>query len=68
MTGSFRSRPLAPFCPVGIALGSVTSSVSATNAFILGGSAVLVLLVAIGTTFPSARGAALISPADVLKP
>lgn len=52
---------------IGQLMGKYIYHVSATNAFILGGSAVLELLVAIGATFPSARGAALILPADVLK-
>jgi ABC-type antimicrobial peptide transport system permease subunit len=48
-------------------MGKYVYHVSATNALVLGGSAALVLAVAIGATLPSARRAALIAPADVLK-
>jgi putative ABC transport system permease protein len=52
---------------IGQLMGKYVYHVSATNAAVLGGSAVLVLAVAIGATLPAARRAALIAPADVLK-
>ena len=48
-------------------MGKYVYQVSAASALVLGGSAALVVAVAVAATFPSARRAALIAPADVLK-
>jgi putative ABC transport system permease protein len=48
-------------------MGKYVYHVSAANLLVLAGSAAVVLAVALGATLPSARRAALIAPADVLK-
>lgn len=48
-------------------MGKYVYQVSAASALVLGGSAALVLAVAVAATLPSARRAALIAPADALK-
>lgn len=69
--GSFAMQGLV--CGVLLALwmghlmGKYVYHVSATNGWVLGGSAVLVLAVSLGTTLPSARRAATMQPARVLK-
>ena len=52
---------------MGQLMGTYVYRVSATNVLALGGAAVLVLAVSVAATLPSARRAALIAPADVLK-
>jgi ABC-type antimicrobial peptide transport system permease subunit len=52
---------------MGGVMGRYVYQVSPANAVVLGGSALLVLAVALGSTFPSARRAARLEPARVLK-
>jgi predicted permease len=51
----------------GQVMGKYVYHASATNALVLGGSAALVLAVSMGATLPSARRAATMQPARVLK-
>jgi hypothetical protein len=48
-------------------MGKYVYHVSAANAFVLPGSAALVLVASLGATLPSARCAAITPPAQVLK-
>ncbi len=52
---------------MGLLMGRYVYHVSAMNGLVLGGSALLILAIALGATLPSARQAATRSPADVLK-
>ena len=52
---------------MGQLMGNYVYHVSAANAFVLAGSAALVLVASLGATLPSARRAAITPPAQVLK-